>query len=99
MKERLPGEMTTLETRGEAHEEVDKNKRYKQILAILDGHEMTAKEIANEMCIRGYVPTNERNYASPRLTELSVKGIVEPIGSKVCRWTGKRVAVYAIRRD
>lgn len=98
MERRMPGEATTLETRHDAEEKVDKNKRYKQIIQILDGHEMTAKEIANEMCRRGFVPTNERNYSAPRLSELSVKGIVEPVGRKYCRWTGRIVAVYALRR-
>lgn len=98
MIERLPGEFTTLETRGEAHETVDKQKRYRQIIEILtDGGKMTAKEIAVEMCNRGYIPTSERNFTSPRLTELSQRGIVEPIGKIKCEYTGKTVAVYELR--
>ena len=94
MQERLPGENITLETRVEAEETIDKKIRYNQILEILDGKEMTAKEIANEMWMRGYTPSNERNFVSPRLTELSIEGKVEPIGKKKCLWTNKNVSVY-----
>lgn len=57
----------------------------------------TAKEIAVEMKKRGDIPTDERNFTAPRLTELSIKGIVEPIGKKKCSYTGKTVSVYKIR--
>ena len=98
MIERLPGQALTLETRGESEKKVDKKKRYSQIIEILQGgKEMTAKEIAVEMCNRGYIPTSERNFTSPRLTELSIKGVVEPCGKQLCQWTHKMVAVYRIR--
>lgn len=92
---RRVGETVTPDTRGEAYEAVDKETRYKQILEILDGEQLTAKEIAVIMCQKGYTPTDERNYTAPRLTELSQVGIVEPIGKKRCQYTGKTVAVYA----
>lgn len=97
IERRNPGEVPTLETRSESHEKVDKRVRYRQILACLDGKELTAKEIADEMCRKGQIPTNERNFTAPRLTEMSEQGMVEPVGKKVCQWTGKKVAVYAIR--
>ena len=106
MEIRQVGEMTTLDTRGEAHEKVDKQKRYSQIVECLltsskNNHGermgMTAKEIAVMMCNKGYIPTSERNFTAPRLTEMSQKGIVEPIGKKKCNWTGHKVAVYALR--
>ena len=98
MERRLYGKITTYDTRHEANESVDKEKRYNQIVEILwGGKEMTAKEIAVEMCNRGYIPTSERNFTSPRLTELSQKGIVEPIGKQKCEYTGKTVAVYKLR--
>ena len=88
----------TYENRNLANESVDKQLRYMQILGILDeGKEMTAKEIAVEMKKRGYIPTDERNFTAPRLTELSIRGIVEPIGKKKCTYTGKTVSVYKIR--
>ena len=99
MIERLVGEVPTFETRHEAHESVDKQKRYKQIIEVLEGKKLTAKEVAVEMCNRGYIPTNERNFAAPRLTELSIKGVVEPIGKVRCEYTGKKVAVYKLRDE
>jgi len=100
MIKRIPGEIPTLETRSEANETVDKKKRYKQIIEILQGgKEMTAKEIAVEMCNRGYIPTSERNFTAPRLTELSKNGVVEPVGKQRCTYTGKTVAVYKLREN
>ncbi len=89
-----PGQMVTLETRADAEASVDKNKRYKQILEILENKEMTAKEIAVEMYNKGYTPSTERNFSQPRLNELMNKRIVEPIGKKKCKYTGRTVAVY-----
>ena len=86
--------MITLENRNFANLEVDKQKRYNEILECLGDKEMTAKEIANEMYIRGLIPTNERNFTSPRLTELSIQGVVESVGKKKCMWTNKMVSVY-----
>jgi hypothetical protein len=97
MRERLPGEFTTLETRHEANESVDRQRRYEQILECLGKNEMTAKEISNEMYMRGYIPTNERNFTAPRLNELAHEGIVEPIGKKKCQWTNKMVSVFKRR--
>ena len=97
MIERLPGENTTLETKVQTEQEVDKQKRYSQILEVLGDKEMTAKEIAQEMYMREWIPTNERNFTSPRLTELSLEGIVEPVGKKKCMWTNKMVSVYKRR--
>ena len=99
IERRNPGEYTTYETRSESHEKVDKKKRYREILEVLEGKEMTAKEIAVEMCKRGYIPTSERNFSSPRLCEMGKKGIVEPVGKKTCSYTGKKVTVWALRVD
>lgn len=99
MIERRAGELTTYDTRAEAHETVDKEKRYKQIIEILSTNACgyTAKEIAYLLFTKGEIPTPERNFTAPRLTELSYRGIVEPIGKKRCAWTGKTVTVYALR--
>lgn len=83
-----------------AEKQVNKQKRYEEILEILaGGKEMTAKEIAVEMWNRGYIPTSERNFTSPRLTEMSIKGIVEPCGKQTCQWTHKMVTIYKIREE
>ena len=102
IKLRRPGTNPTLETRSESYECIDKRKRYSEIIEIMKYFDrpMTAKEIAVEMYRRGYTPTAERNFTAPRLTEMSEKGIVEPIGKKVCSYTGRKVAVYGlIKKD
>ena len=98
MEERKPGELTTLETRAEAKEKLNKNLRYKQILEILDEEPdgLTAKEIAHQMYLKRYIPTDERNFTAPRLTELGRAGIVEPIGKKKCQWTDRKVTVWGL---
>lgn len=95
-QERMAGENTTHDTRAMSHETVDKQKRYRQILETLDfyGYPMTAKEIAVDMRNKGYIPTDERNFTAPRLTEMSKEGIVEPCGKKICLYTGKKVTAY-----
>lgn len=93
------GEVVTLSTRGEANDTVDKQKRYKQIIECLEVRPMTAKEVAVMMCDKGYIPTSERNFTAPRLTELSQDGVVEPFAKKKCEYTGKSVAVYRLRRE
>ena len=88
--------MTTFETRRESNESVDREKRYEQILNILKGKTMTAKEVAVEMNRRGFVPTSERNFAAPRLTELVKRGMVNVVGKKTCEYTSKKVAQYQL---
>lgn len=98
MEYRRFGEIPTLDTRAESNETVDRKKKYKQIIEILSGgKELTAREVSIEMFNRGYAADSERNNAAPRLTELSKKGLVEPIGKKKCIFTGKSVAVYKLR--
>ncbi len=100
MEKRRAGEITTLECRAEAEESIDKKVRQNQVVEILEqGGEMSAKEVAVEMMNRGYVPTSERNWSSPRITELCYKGIIEPVGRKKCQYSGKSVTVFAIREE
>ena len=49
------------------------------------------------MMQKGYIPTSERNFSAPRMTELAKSGELVAIGKKVCEYTGKKVAVYALR--
>ncbi|MBP5423759.1 MAG: hypothetical protein J6Y78_15090 [Paludibacteraceae bacterium] len=99
METRQNGEFTTLETRAESHETVDKKRRYSQIIECLtENGDLTAKECAVIMMSKGYIPTSERNFTAPRMTEMSQKGIIEPVGKKICSYTGKKVAVYSLRR-
>ena len=100
MEKRFYGEATTLECRHDAYELVDKEKRYKQIIECLkEVPQQTAKEIAVMMWQKGYIPTTERNFVAPRATELSIKGVIEPIGKKICDYTGRKVTVYSLRNE
>ena len=72
----------------------DKAKiRYIQILNRLDKPK-TAKELAVELFDLGFIPSTERNYTAPRLSELADMGMVKAIDKKKCEYTGKTVAVY-----
>ena len=85
----------TQQTRAESYNNIQpKTKvRYEQILDRLDKPK-TAKEIAVELFELGFIPSTERNYVSPRLTELEKRGIVKKIKKKKCEYTGHTVAVY-----
>ena len=87
--------MITHETRQMSFIDIqDKTKiRYIQILNRLD-EPKTAKELAVELFELGYIPSTERNYTAPRLTELEKMGYVKAIDKKKCEYTGKTVAVY-----
>ena len=97
MIRRQAGEIPTLEARSDAEKSVDKKLRYRQITECLkETREMTAKEIAVRMMWKGYIPTAERNFTAPRLTEMSKNGMVEPVGKKKCFYTGRTVTVYSL---
>ena len=97
MTERRPGEYPPFEARAEANEKVDRQKRYAQIKECLkEKPEMTAKEIAVLMYFKRYIPTSERNFTAPRLTEMMNAGTVEVIGKKRCKYTNRKVAVYKL---
>ena len=85
----------TIETRQLSFNDIQEKtkKRYEQILDRLDKPK-TAKEIAVEMFELGLIPSTERNYTAPRLTELEKMGYVRAIEKKKCEYTGKTVAVY-----
>lgn len=90
---------TTIQTRRESNEKVNKKVREQQVLEILsDGIERTAREVAFEMCERGFTNTVERNNASPRLTSLLEQRKVIIVGKALDTVTGKRVAVFKVAR-
>ena len=82
--------MITTETRQMSFNDIqDKTKiRYIQILNRLDKPK-TAKEFD-----LGFIPSTERNYTAPRLTELEKMRYVKAVDKKKCEYTGKTVAVY-----
>lgn len=87
--------MITQQTRQMSFEDIKPKRqvRYNQILDRLDIPK-TAKEIAVELFELGFIPSTERNYTSPRLTELEELGIVKQVGKKKCKYTGKMVTIY-----
>ena len=100
MIERMIGEYVPHQTRAEANEKVDRQKRYNQIIECLtEKPNQTAKELACSMLAKGYIPYCDRNFTAPRLTELTQKGVVEPVGKRECKWTHKMVAVYNLRKE
>lgn len=101
MEERNYGELTTLETRHDSYELVLRhvNKRYGQIIGILDGECMTIREMMYEMMKRGYIKEPDRNYVAPRVTELMVKGLIEPCGKKKDNITNRMVTAFRLRKE
>jgi hypothetical protein len=93
---------TTTETRRESHQagKPDAAARRRVILEILtESGGMTAREVVGELHRRGLTPTDERNYAAPRLTELYKAGKIRTTGKKPCPQTGRNVVVWAIRKE
>lgn len=90
--------MITQQTRQLSFEDIKQKCkiRYEQILDRLLTGTKTAKEIAVELYELGIIPSTERNYTAPRLTELEKMGLVQVISKKKCDYTGKMVAVYQI---
>jgi len=89
------------ETKIESYERITEcaEIRKKIILDILhDCGELTAQELAMELHKRGYIPSDERNFTAPRLTELRKDGKVTPVGKKQCDKTGRKVTVWAAVR-
>jgi len=57
---------------------------------------ITAKELSVMMFNQGLISSNERNETAPRLTELEAMNIVEVVEKAICKYTGKRVALYQL---
>ena len=90
------------ETRRESYEAVkqDAAARRRVILEILTEHGgMTAREVAGELHRRGITPTDERNFAAPRLTELYKAGKVTCTSKRLCPLTKRYVAVWTVRKE
>ena len=76
------------QTRRESYEAMNKKTRKREILAVLDGREMTAREIAKKLGFK------ERNATAPRLTELRKAGRVGPCGIRIDGTTGRPGTVW-----
>lgn len=93
------GESPTLECRHDSHKATNKQKRRKDILFVLENSSkpLTAMEIAEDLFVLGKVDRVDRNYVSPRMTEMCKDGTVEPVGKKYCNVTGRKVTAFQIR--
>ncbi len=93
--------MITYETRQLSFEDIKPKRkiRYEQILDRLMTGVKTAKEVAVGLFELELIPSTERNYTAPRLTELEKMGLVKVIDKKKCQYTGKTVAVYEITTE
>jgi hypothetical protein len=88
----------TQENRRDSYEQVllTLNARQKKVLEILtEWDDLTAQEVAMVLNMSGVTPTDERNFAAPRLTELCDKGLVRAVGKKVCDKTGRTVTIWS----
>ena len=90
---------TTIECRNESFEITEKAKRRKEIqyVMLINGQPMTAMEIAKGLYHLGFIDRVDRNYVSPRLTEMFHDRIVEHAGKKFCSETGRKVTMFKIR--
>ena len=90
--------ITTMQTRQLSFEDIKQKRkiRYEQILDRLMAGRRTAKEVAVELFDLRLIPSTERNYTAPRLTELEQMGLVRVVDKTKCEYTGKTVAVYEI---
>lgn len=88
----------TLECRRESFDITEKQKRKREILFIMNQHNkpMTALEIATELYNGGYVDRIDRNYVSPRITEMCIEKTVETAGKKYCSTTGRTVTAFKV---
>lgn len=90
------------ETRRESYEAAkqDAATRRRVILEILtENGGMTAREVSAELHRRGITPSDERNYAAPRLTELYKAGNVICTSKRQCPLTKRYVAVWTARKE
>ena len=73
-----------------------KRRRELILLLLWQYGKMTAQEISTLLYQKGVTPSEDRNYASPRLTELKQAGKVVAVGKKICRKTGRNVTVWQL---
>lgn len=87
--------LITQETRRESYDAVlpKVSDRKKLILEVLN-RPMTAHEITVVLLIKKHIPYYDRNFVSPRLTELKKDGVLQVVGKRYCKRTERNVAVW-----
>ena len=86
----------TKQTRITSYVNTEKTSKHQVVLEVLDGKELTAREIAVEMHKIGALPYPARAIIQPRITELVEDGVIVAIGKKVDTETERKVAVYKV---
>lgn len=89
---------TTKQTREKAMLTADRNRRYRQILEVIDGKRMTVSEIARALFNCGYTDSWHRQVAAPRVTELQQAGVLQVVGETLDERTNRPVAVYEAKQ-
>lgn len=91
----------TQETRRESYQEVmpKTSNRRSIVLLVLGEGPQTADEIAYKLYERNITSRFERNFVSPRLTELKKKGLIEAIGKREGILNDRMQAIWAIKED
>lgn len=88
-----------VDTKVESYKKVDTNKRRSQIIEVLKKYPkgLSAKEVAIELYKNGEIPTSERNFTAPRITELIALGKVEVAGLTWDELTQRNVRTFKIK--
>lgn len=73
------------------------NDRKSLIKYLLQIKDMTAHELTEQLLILGLIPYYDRNFVSPRLTELKEAGQVEAVAKRYCKRTDRHVAVWKLK--
>lgn len=91
--------MSTKETRRESYFEIlpKVETRKKLIIELLEKKPMTAHEITETLVEKELIPYYDRNFVSPRLTELKDAGKVEVSGKAYSPRTDRNVAVWKLK--
>ena len=73
-------------------------ERCKLILETLGNRSMTVVVFFVVLVVVGHLNFFDRNFVAPRLTELKGAGVLEVVGKKPSKRTGKNTAVWAAVR-
>ena len=88
----------TNKTRRESYRTLNRVTINERIISILEdaGKPLTARQVAELMYKRGYIPHPIRQAAAPRLTELAELGVVKVCGKIYDNATKRNVAAYKL---
>ena len=87
----------TRETRRQSYDGIlpERGERCRIILEVLGSDQLTVEEIVDALVENGALSYYDRNFVAPRLTELKQAGVVEVVGKRPSKRTGKNVAVWS----